>query len=184
MKFKLMKNEHGAVITHVALALSGIEREDVAQLIVSPQMALILKDKMSVKEIMTAISSMVMTASELAHRLVEMCEPQCEDCDYDCISELLNSAVDSVCMQDNRNYSCRLVLDLTTSFYRIVKCVSNNHKHICCRKMHLTIDPNVRSNCNVELLCLFHSISKNTINQLIACINCVCNPTKSELNLF
>ena len=87
-------------------------------------------------------------------------------------------------MQDNRNYSCRLVLDLTTSFYRIVKCVSNNHKHICCRKMHLTIDPNVRSNCNVELLCLFHSISKNTINQLIACINCVCNPTKSELNLF
>ena len=60
MKFKLMKNEHGAVITHVALALSGIEREDAAQLIVSPQMALILKDKMSVKEIMTAISSMVM----------------------------------------------------------------------------------------------------------------------------
>ena len=98
MKFKLLKNEHGAVITHVALALSGIEREDAAQLIVSPQMALILKDKMSVKEIMTAISSMVMTASELAHRLVEMCEPQCEDCDYDCISELLNSAVDSACM--------------------------------------------------------------------------------------
>ena len=50
MKFKLMKNEHGAVITHVALALSGIEREDTARLIVSPQMALILKDKMSVKE--------------------------------------------------------------------------------------------------------------------------------------
>ena len=25
MKFKLLKNEHGAVITHVALALSGIE---------------------------------------------------------------------------------------------------------------------------------------------------------------
>lgn len=54
MKFKLLKNEHGAVITHVALALSGIEREDAAQLIVSPQMALILKDEMSVKEIMTA----------------------------------------------------------------------------------------------------------------------------------
>ena len=32
MKFKLLKNEHGAVITHVALALSGIEREDAAQL--------------------------------------------------------------------------------------------------------------------------------------------------------
>lgn len=82
MKFKLLKNEHGAVITHVALALSGIEREDVAQLIVSPQMALILKDKMSVKEIMTAISSMVMVVGNLAHRLVEMCEPQCETCDY------------------------------------------------------------------------------------------------------
>ena len=80
MKFKLLKNEHGAVITHVALALSGIEREDAAQLIVSPQMALILKDEMSVKEIMTGISSMVMTASELAHRLVKMCESQCEDC--------------------------------------------------------------------------------------------------------
>lgn len=72
MKFKLLKNEHGAVITHVALALSGIEREDAAQLIVSPQMALILKDKMSVKEIMTAISSMVMVVGNLAHRLVEI----------------------------------------------------------------------------------------------------------------
>lgn len=99
MKFKLLKNEHGAVITHVALALSGIEREDAAQLIVSPQMALILKDKMSVKEIMTAISSMVMVVGNLAHRLVEMCEPQCETCDYDCVSELLNSAVDSACIQ-------------------------------------------------------------------------------------
>ena len=105
MKFKLMKNEHGAVITHVALALSGIEREDTARLIVSPQMALILKDEMSVKEIMTAVSSMVMTASELAHRLVEMCESQCEDCDYDCISELLNSAVDSACMDIAKQYS-------------------------------------------------------------------------------
>ena len=105
MKFKLLKNEHGAVITHVALALSGIEREDTAQLIVSPQMALIFKDDMSVKEIMTAISSMVMTASERAHRLVEMCEPQCEVCDYDCISELLNSAVDSVCMDIAKQYS-------------------------------------------------------------------------------
>lgn len=81
MKFKLLKNEHGAVITHVALALSGIEREDTARLIVSPQMALILKDEMSVKEIMTAISSMVMVVGNLAHELVEMCEPQCEDCD-------------------------------------------------------------------------------------------------------
>lgn len=105
MKFELMKNEHGAVVTHVALALGGIEREDVAKLIVSPQMALILKDEMSVKEIMTAISSMVMTASELAHRLVEMCEPVCEDCDYDCISELLNSAVDSACMDIAKQYS-------------------------------------------------------------------------------
>lgn len=105
MKFKLMKNEHGAVITHVALALGGIEREDTAQLIVSPQMALILKDKMSVKEIMTGISSMVMTASELAHRLVKMCESQCEDCDYDCISELLNSAVDSACMDVAKQYN-------------------------------------------------------------------------------
>ena len=105
MKFELMKNEHGAVITHVALALSGIEREDTARLIVSPQMALILKDKMSAKEIMTAVSSMVMTASELAHRLVEMCESQCEDCDYDCISELLNSAVDSTCMDIAKQYS-------------------------------------------------------------------------------
>ena len=105
MKFKLLKNEHGAVITHVALALSGIEREDVAQLIVAPQMALILKDKMSVKEIMTAISSMVMVAGNLAHRLVEMCEPKCEDCDYDCISELLNSAVDSACMDIAKQYS-------------------------------------------------------------------------------
>ena len=109
MKFKLMKNEHGAVITHVALALSGIEREETARLIVSPQMALISKDKMSVKEIMTAVSSMVTTASELAHRLVEMCEPQCEDCDYDCdydcVSELLNSAVDSVCMDIAKQYS-------------------------------------------------------------------------------
>ena len=105
MKFKLLKNEHGAVITHVALALSGIEREDAAQLIVSPQMALILKDEMSVKEIMTAVSSMVMTASELAHRLVEMCEPQCKACDYDCISELLNSAVDSACMDIAKQYS-------------------------------------------------------------------------------
>lgn len=105
MKFELMKNEHGAVITHVALALSGIEREDTAQLIVSPQMALILKDKMSVKEIMTAISSMVMTESELAHKLVEVCEPQCEACDYDCISELLNSAVDSACMDIAKQYS-------------------------------------------------------------------------------
>ena len=68
-------------------------------------MALIFKDDMSVKEIMTAISSMVMTASELAHRLVEMCEPQCEVCDYDCISELLNSAVDSVCMDIAKQYS-------------------------------------------------------------------------------
>ena len=105
MKFKLLKNEHGAVITHVALALSGIEREDAAQLIVSPQMALILKDKMSVKEIMTAISSMVMVVGNLAHRLVEMCEPQCETCDYDCISELLNSAVDSACMDIAKQYS-------------------------------------------------------------------------------
>ena len=105
MKFELMKNEHGAVITHVALALSGIEREDTARLIVSPQMALILKDKMSAKEIMTAVSSMVMTASELAHRLVEMCEPQCKACDYDCISELLNSAVDSACMDIAKQYS-------------------------------------------------------------------------------
>ena len=105
MKFELMKNEHGAVITHVALALSGIERENTTQLIVSPQMALILKDKMSVKEIMTAVSSMVMTASELAHRLVKMCESQCEDCDYDCISELLNSAVDSVCMDIAKQYN-------------------------------------------------------------------------------
>ena len=105
MKFELMKNEHGAVITHVALALSGIEREDTARLIASPQMALILKDEMSVKEIMTAVSSMVMTASELAHRLVEMCEPQCEACDYDCISELLNSAVDSACMDIAKQYS-------------------------------------------------------------------------------
>ena len=105
MKFKLMKNEHGAVITHVALALSGIEREETARLIVSPQMALILKDKMRVKEIMTAISSMVMVVGNLAHRLVEMCEPQCEDCDYDCISELLNSAVDSVCMDIAKQYN-------------------------------------------------------------------------------
>ena len=105
MKFELMKNEHGAVITHVALALSGIEREDTARLIVSPQMALILKEQMSVKEIMTAVSSMVMTASELARKLVEMCEPQCETCDYDCISELLNSAVDSVCMDIAKQYS-------------------------------------------------------------------------------
>ena len=105
MKFKLLKNEHGAVITHVALALSGIEREDAAQLIVSPQMALILKDNMSVKEIMTAISSMVMVVGNLAHRLVEMCEPQCEDCDYDCVSELLNSAVDSVCMDVAKQYN-------------------------------------------------------------------------------
>ena len=105
MKFKLMKNEHGAVITHVALALSGIEREDTARLMVSPQMALILRDEMSVKEIMTAVSSMVMTASELAHRLVEMCEPQCKACDYDCISELLNSAVDSACMDIAKQYS-------------------------------------------------------------------------------
>ena len=105
MKFKLLKNEYGAVITHVALTLGGIEREDTAQLIVSPQMALILKDEMSVKEIMTAISSMVMTASELAHRLVEICEPQCEDCNYDCISELLNSAVDSTCMDIAKQYS-------------------------------------------------------------------------------
>ena len=105
MKFKLLKNEHGAVITHVALALSGIEREDTAQLIVSPQMALILKDKMSVKEIMTAVSSMVMVVGNLAHRLVEMCEPQCEDCDYDCVSELLNSAVDSVCMDVAKQYN-------------------------------------------------------------------------------
>ena len=105
MKFELMKNEHGAVITHVALALSGIEREDTARLIVSPQMALILKEQMSVNEIMTAISSMVMTASELTHKLVEMCEPQCEDCDYDCISELLNSAVDSVCMDIAKQYN-------------------------------------------------------------------------------
>ena len=105
MKFKLLKNEHGAVITHVALAMSGIEREDTAKLIVSPQMALILKDGMSVKEIMTAISSMIMAVGHLAHRLVEMCEPQCEDCDYDCISELLNSAVDSVCMDIAKQYS-------------------------------------------------------------------------------
>lgn len=105
MKFKLLKNEHGAVITHVALALSGIEREDAAQLIVPPQMALILKDKMSVKEIMTAISSMVMVVGNLAHRLVEMCEPQCETCGYDCISELLNSAVDSACMDIAKQYS-------------------------------------------------------------------------------
>ena len=105
MKFKLLKNEYGAVITHVALTLGGIEREDTAQLIVSPQMALILKDEMSVKEIMTAISSMVMTASELARRLVEMCESQCEGCNYDCISELLNSAVDSVCMDIAKQYS-------------------------------------------------------------------------------
>ena len=105
MKFKLMKNEHGAVITHVALVLSGIEREETARLIVSPQMALILKDKMRVKEIMTAISSMVMVVGNLAHRLVEMCEPQCEDCDYDCISELLNSAVDSVCMDIAKQYN-------------------------------------------------------------------------------
>ena len=105
MKFKLLKNEHGAVITHVALALSGIEREDAAQLILSPQRALILKDKMSVKEIMTAISSMVMVVGTLAHRLVEMCGPQCETCDYDCISELLNSAVDSACMDIAKQYS-------------------------------------------------------------------------------
>ena len=105
MKFKLLKNEHGAVITHVALALSGIEREDTARLIASPQMALILKDEMSVKEIMTAVSSMVMTASELAHKLVEVCEPQCETCDYDCISERLNSAVDSACMDIAKQYS-------------------------------------------------------------------------------
>ena len=105
MKFKLMKNEHGAVITHVALALSGIERENATQLIVFPQMALILKDKMSAKEIMTAISSMVMVVGNLAHKLVEMCEPQCEDCDYDCISELLNSAVDSVCMDIAKQYN-------------------------------------------------------------------------------
>lgn len=75
MKFKLMKNEHGAVITHVALALSGIEREDTAKLIVSPQMALIFKDEMSVKEIMTAVSSMVMTASKLA-RIVIWLKPE------------------------------------------------------------------------------------------------------------
>lgn len=68
-------------------------------------MALILKDKMSVKEIMTAISSMVMVVGNLAHRLVEMCEPQCEACDYDCISELLNSAVDSACMDNAKQYS-------------------------------------------------------------------------------
>ena len=105
MKFKLLKNEHGAVITHVALALSGIEREDTARLIASPQMALILKDEMSVKEIMTAISSMVMVVGNLAHRLVEMGDPQCEACDYDCISELLNSAVDSVCMDIAKQYS-------------------------------------------------------------------------------
>ena len=105
MKFKLMKNEHGAVITHVALAMSGIEREDTAQLIVSPQMALILKDGMSVKEIMTAMSSMVMVVGNLAHKLVEMCELQCEDCDYACISELLNSAVDSACMDIAKQYS-------------------------------------------------------------------------------
>ncbi len=105
MKFELMKNEHGAVITHVALALSGIEREETAQLIVSPQMALILKEEMSVKEILTAISSVVMTSSELTRRLVEMCEPQCEDCDYGCISELLNSAVDSACMDIAKQYS-------------------------------------------------------------------------------
>ena len=105
MKFKLLKNEHGAVITHVALAMSGIEREDTVRLIVSPQMALILKDGMSVKEIMTAISSMVMVVGNLAHRLVEMCEPQCEDRDYDCVSELLNSAVDSACMDIAKQYS-------------------------------------------------------------------------------
>ena len=105
MKFKLLKNEHGAVITHVARALSGIEREDTARLIASPQMALILKDEMSVKEIMTAISSMVMVVGNLAHRLVEMCEPQCEACDYDCISELLNSAVDSACMDVAKQYN-------------------------------------------------------------------------------
>lgn len=105
MKFKLLKNEHGAVITHVALAMSGIEREDTAKLIVSPQMALILKDEMSVKEIMTAISSMGMVVGNLAYKLVEMCEPQCEDCDYDCVSELLNSAVDSACMDIAKKYS-------------------------------------------------------------------------------
>ena len=60
---------------------------------------------MSVKEIMTAISSMVMVVGNLAHRLVEMCEPQCEDCDYACISELLNSAVDSACMDIAKQYS-------------------------------------------------------------------------------
>ncbi len=105
MRFELMKNEHGAVISHVALALGGVAREDSAKLIASPQMALILKDEMSVKELMTAISSMVMNVSELTHRLAEMCEPQCEDCDYGCISDLLNSAVDSACMDIAKQYS-------------------------------------------------------------------------------
>ena len=37
--------------------------------------------------------------------LVKMCESQCEDCDYDCISELLNSAVDSACMDVAKQYN-------------------------------------------------------------------------------
>ena len=80
MKFKLMKNEHGAVITHVALALSGIEREDTARLIVSPQMALILKDEMSVREIMTAVSSILNVQKSLPSKNHSLCRQPTRIC--------------------------------------------------------------------------------------------------------
>ena len=69
MKFELMKNEHGAVITHVALALSGIEREDTARLIVSPQMALTQRYVCGNENRQASYASKAAAVSRLGHNL-------------------------------------------------------------------------------------------------------------------
>lgn len=99
MKFELIKNERGVVITNAALALSSIVNAGQYEMFTAPNALVVTAKRMTAKELFAAIVSLRLLAGEMLMELAESCKDLCAECDDNCIEAMLANGVDTSCME-------------------------------------------------------------------------------------
>ena len=97
MKFVKENTGKGIQLPEAVLKLSGLNDEEKLALISSPEILLILRNRMTAKELLTAVISLRTAANELMGQLEALRPSECGDCGDSCIGNLCGIALSVAC---------------------------------------------------------------------------------------
>lgn len=97
MKFVKENTGKGIQLPEAVLKLSGLNDEEKLALISSPEILLMLRNRMTAKELLTAVISLRMAANELMGQLEALLPGECGDCGDSCIGNLCGIALSVAC---------------------------------------------------------------------------------------